>query len=197
MRALMIAVLFTAGLLGLPAPCACAESEALRRPTSQAGEASTAPEDSDRGAWLEQQSRIEKAHFDKAVAHWFQGRYEDAISEYEKAYRATRSPAHIYNIARGYSRLNRHREAADYYRRFLDETKPGPDLEVHLDYTDHRLSAAKYLDEELAQVPPPLHKRKWFRGVTIAGAILTGAAVVSVSSYYSTRPSAPEQVRFP
>lgn len=194
-----LAVFITVGVLCLSG--LAADSDANRDPlqlrVGQSGATNAEPECGDGATWAEQQCRVEKAHFHAAVALWHQKRYEDAVAEYEKAYRATRSPAHMYNMARGYSRLNKHREAAEYYRRFLDETKPGLELEIHLDYSDLRLRAAKYLDEALAQMPPPLHKKKWFRGVTIAGAILAAAAVVSIGSYYGTQPSPPEQVRFP
>ncbi len=53
--------------------------------------------------------------------------WQDAISEYEKAYSASPHPWALFNIAVNYERLDQGRRAATYFRRYLEESKDAQD----------------------------------------------------------------------
>jgi hypothetical protein len=55
-----------------------------------------------------------------------EGRYAEAIAEYEAAYRQVPAPKYLYNVARAYHRQGNKEKALDYYRRYLTDDPNGP-----------------------------------------------------------------------
>ncbi len=53
--------------------------------------------------------------------------WQAAIGEYEQAYAASPHPWALYNIAANYERLGQRRNAAEYFRRYLDESPEAKD----------------------------------------------------------------------
>jgi hypothetical protein len=69
-----------------------------------------------------------KQHFDLASAAEKDGRYRDAIDEYEKAYALVPHVDVLFNIATDFEHVQDWAAAADYYQRYLTErTEPAPD----------------------------------------------------------------------
>ena len=69
-----------------------------------------------------------KQHFDLASAAEKDGRYRDAIDEYEKAYALVPHVDVLFNIATDFEHVQDWAAAADYYQRYLtDRTEPAPD----------------------------------------------------------------------
>jgi hypothetical protein len=69
-----------------------------------------------------------KEHFDLANAAEKDGRYRDAIDEYEKAYALVPHVDVLYNIATDLEHIEEWARAAELYQRYLDErTEPAPD----------------------------------------------------------------------
>lgn len=56
----------------------------------------------------------------EAVEHYGARRYEEAVKLFKQAYEIEQEPELLYNIARSYERLSRHKEAVEWYQRFLD-----------------------------------------------------------------------------
>jgi tetratricopeptide (TPR) repeat protein len=60
-----------------------------------------------------------KLHYQRATRAYDLQKYPEAIDEYQKAYEISGDPPMLYNIAQAYRLANQPREAAQYYRRFL------------------------------------------------------------------------------
>lgn len=67
-----------------------------------------------------------KKHVDLGVAHYEAGRYEEAIKEFELAYRLSHRPAILFNIARAEAKLGHDENAIAFLRRYLEE-RPNAD----------------------------------------------------------------------
>lgn len=62
-------------------------------------------------------------HFGSGVTLYKEGKYAEALAEFERAYEIAPHPLVLYNIAGCHRELSRYAEAVKYYRRFLDEGK--------------------------------------------------------------------------
>jgi tetratricopeptide (TPR) repeat protein len=62
-----------------------------------------------------------KRHVDGGVEAYNAGRYEEAIKEFELAYRLSARPALLFNIARAESKLGHEEAAIAFLRRYLEE----------------------------------------------------------------------------
>lgn len=62
-------------------------------------------------------------HFKSGVALFKEGKYAEALAEFERAYEIAPHPLVLYNIAGCHRELSRYGEAVKYYERFLDEGK--------------------------------------------------------------------------
>lgn len=71
--------------------------------------------------------RAAQEHLRRALEHFRQHRYVDAIHEFELANRATPSADLWYNIARCHELLSHYDEAVEYYRRYLRDKVDPPD----------------------------------------------------------------------
>jgi tetratricopeptide (TPR) repeat protein len=75
------------------------------------------------------------------------GRYEDALPHFEKAYELSPRPQLLYNIAKTEDFMGKRREARDHYRRFLSAV---PDTQ-NRGQVERRIAE---LDTEIAREPP-------------------------------------------
>ena len=94
---------------------------------------------------------------DKAREHYAVGlrafdlaKYDEAISEFEEAYRYKDAPGLLYNIAQAYRLSNRPEEALRYYRTYL-ERKPDAANRAEAESKIDRL--ARILEERKARIP--------------------------------------------
>jgi hypothetical protein len=62
-------------------------------------------------------------HFKRGVALYNEGKYAEALAEFERAYELTPHPLVLYNIAGCHRQLSHYAEAVGFYRRFLAEGK--------------------------------------------------------------------------
>ncbi len=62
-------------------------------------------------------------HFKSGVALFTEGKFGEALAEFERAYEIAPHPLVLYNIAGCHRELSRYGEAVKFYKRFLDEGK--------------------------------------------------------------------------
>ncbi|HEX3760716.1 MAG TPA: tetratricopeptide repeat protein [Kofleriaceae bacterium] len=103
MRALVIPL----ALILAPAPLAAAPA---RRPAPKPAPRTPEQREADR-------------HFKSGVALFKDGKYAEALAEFERAYEIAPHPLVLYNIAGCHRQLSHYAEAVTYYRRFLTEGK--------------------------------------------------------------------------
>ena len=96
-----------AALLSLVAIVVC--SAALAAP-ARADDSRTTKREADR-------------HFKSGVALADEGKYAEALAEFERAYEIAPHPLVLYNIAGCHRELSQYAEAVKFYRRFLEEGK--------------------------------------------------------------------------
>lgn len=148
-----------------------------------------------------------KEHYKNGVQLFDLGRYLDAVTEYELAFRLSDLPGFLFNIGQGYRLANRPREALAAYQGYLRRVPQGPqreEAEKHIAAVQQAIAAeeerAVAAQEEAAlklsaqrtptnaattdfvalpkAVPVrPLYKRAWFWGVLASGVVVVGAAV--------------------
>jgi hypothetical protein len=83
------------------------------------------------GTALAQPRKEAAEHFERATTAEKEGRFKDAIDEYEQAYALVPHADVLYNIARNYEAMQSWQRAADYYQRYLDESsEPPPDVDA-------------------------------------------------------------------
>jgi len=68
-----------------------------------------------------------KRHVELGVGHYDAGRYAEAVTEFELAYRLSNKPALLFNIARAESKLGHEEAAIAFLRRYLEERPDAPD----------------------------------------------------------------------
>jgi tetratricopeptide (TPR) repeat protein len=68
-----------------------------------------------------------KRHVDLGVDHYNNGRYAEAVKEFELAYRLSNRPALLFNIARAESKLGHEEAAIAFLHRYLEERPNAPD----------------------------------------------------------------------
>jgi len=73
-----------------------------------------------------------RAHFERGLDLFDEGRLIEALSEFEEAYRISPAPALLYNLAQIHAELGHAVEAADAYQRFLRDS-PSLDAELRAD----------------------------------------------------------------
>jgi iron complex outermembrane receptor protein len=97
-----------------------------------------------------------RSHFKKGMESIAAGRYDDGISELEKAYEILPHPNVLYNIARAHAEAGNLDKALEYYRRYL-ETNPADKEETSavVKGIEARLRKQE-ADREKAQAEPPV-----------------------------------------
>jgi tetratricopeptide (TPR) repeat protein len=87
---------------------------------------------------------VARRHFAAGGEFYSQGRYQEAMTEFEAARRAKPSPAYDFNIGRCYDRMERWREAAAAYRAYLagaPDATDGPSVRERIADLDRRVAA--------------------------------------------------------
>ena len=69
-------------------------------------------------------------HFERGETARNEGRYREAITEYEQAYDLVPHPFALYNIGICYEKLGDWKQAADYFERYLDKDKSAADASI-------------------------------------------------------------------
>lgn len=98
-------------------------------------------------------TEIARRHFTRGTTLYDDGKYAEAIVEFEAAKKLKQSPALDYNIARCQDRQEHLREAIDAYERFLagaPNDRDAPDVRARIAVLRQRLAEA-----ERAKAPPP------------------------------------------
>ena len=149
--------------------------------------------------------------YQKALALYDEGRYEEALAGFQGAYARRQMPWLLLNIGRTVQRLGRPKEAIGYYERYK---KADPNIDPE---TERRVN--KYIEQAqalLEQTPPspqplnltpppptpvdtpqvatPIYKKWWFWtiiGVVVAGGAV-GAAVGVTQANKQPQPAPPE-----
>lgn len=138
-------------------------------------------------------------HYERARQHSGEGRLQEALAEYQAAYRAASSPSLLFNIGRLHHRLGHLQEAAAYYERFL--RSPGIDEEGRR-RAQTFLGALAAPAEKNPETTGPTAERKTrsrrtgpIVGGVLGGLAATGAVVIgAVLGTRTQSPSAPDGV---
>ena len=95
---------------------------------------------------------LARSHFRQGEAYQAAGAYDQALAEYQTAYRLTPLPALLFNMGQA-SRLLGNKEAAlDFYRRYLDAAPTGPGSD---EARDHVAQLVVELREDKLRLPMP------------------------------------------
>lgn len=94
-----------------------------------------------------------ETHFRVAQEYYEAERFEDALSEFEEAYRLSPRPALLYNIGLAHERLGHWAQARDTYERFIDEA---PD-DAHVAAAQERLERSSRRAEAAERDGPDEH----------------------------------------
>ncbi|HJL01669.1 MAG TPA: tetratricopeptide repeat protein [Polyangiaceae bacterium LLY-WYZ-15_(1-7)] len=90
----------------------------------------------------EEDERAE-GHFRAATSYFEEEAFEDALREFEAAYRLSGRPELLYNIGLSLERLGRWREAADAHGRFIEAAPDNPNVETARERRDRALRRAE------------------------------------------------------
>jgi tetratricopeptide (TPR) repeat protein len=74
----------------------------------------------------DERTRAARALFDAGTIAFRQGRYEDALGNFEQAYRLTHDPVLLFNVATSLDRLRRDAEAVKQFRAYLEAMPDAP-----------------------------------------------------------------------
>jgi hypothetical protein len=116
------------------------------------------------------------AHFERGSRHYQEGRYDEAIAEYEAAYRAQPHPSVLYNIAQAHERLLVYPKAVEYFQRYLAEAGPNA---RHAVIVQNRLRALTQLPARLTISSEPSGATVLVRGQAIGKTPLVNANVTA------------------
>jgi tetratricopeptide (TPR) repeat protein len=131
-----------------------------------------------------------RRHFDKGRALYEQGRYDDALSEFEVARKLKPLPDLDFNIARTHERREAWGEAMAAYERYLAARPDAPDaaeMRARIEVLRARVTPLKPVEAPKPPPPPPRRNRA-LRGAAIGVAIgavvlvVVGAALISTVS---------------
>lgn len=147
---------------------------------------------------------LARAHFITGRSYYDQGRWADALKEFQEAYRLSQRPGFLYNVGVCYEQLHQPAQAIDAFERYLGASPKAPDraeVQTRID----RLRAAEAAAPRPKPAPAvavapaavaatpaparpsdrPVYKRAWFWGVIggaallVAGGITAGVVVAS------------------
>lgn len=150
------------------------------------------------------EEKLARSESEKGQRQYDLGRFDEAIDHYARAYEAMPLPALLFNIAQCHRQLGHDKEAAFFYRRYLDLAKNPPNAAVAkelLAETEKKVSrsdeaketaarAERALKEGQAQAgqAEPLYKRWWF-WAGVGAVVAAGATAVAISAAGSPSPS--------
>jgi tetratricopeptide (TPR) repeat protein len=103
-------------------------------------------------AHADRDRRAASAHFQEGSALYADGRWADALSEFQAGYEAYPLRGFLVNIGQCYRKLDRYDEAADAWRRFLD-THPA-DARLREEVTE-ALTEVDALRQKIEKKPEP------------------------------------------
>jgi tetratricopeptide (TPR) repeat protein len=136
--------------------------------------------------------------FDAARTAFNNGRYEEALEYFTRAYELSGRPELLYNLGQTLDRLDREAEALDHYRRFLVElpdTEMRGQAEGRIRIIEERLAAAEAAEAAAAaevEAPRPAAFDPTGPAVLYA---TSGAALVVGGGPRRARPRSPEPAR--
>jgi tetratricopeptide (TPR) repeat protein len=145
-----------------------------------------------------------RAHFLSGQQYFDNGRYSEALHDFEEAYSLSQRAGFLYNIALCHERLAHDESALSAYQQFLreqPETADRSDIESRIRTLEARIAQRKVVVVVAPQPPPPrparTRTRKWVWGVVGGAVAVVAAAVVAgvvVGTADSTRTLPPVQV---
>ena len=95
-----------------------------------------------------------KAHYEKAQQLYATGSYDEAIAEYNEAYRLKPHPNVLYNIAQAYERLLDYAQSVVWFERYLAEA---PKDDVERPVVENRLRILRNLPARVSVTTIPEH----------------------------------------
>lgn len=95
-----------------------------------------------------------KAFFDSGVRHYNLGHFQDAITDFEKAYNIDPVPILLFNIAQSHRQLGDKERALFFYRRYLEQA-PNPPNKGEVEQRMKDLTQSLQQEHDLKQKPPP------------------------------------------
>ena len=97
-----------------------------------------------------------KAHYEKAQQLYATGNYDEAIAEYQEAYRLKPHPNVLYNIAQAYERLLDYAQSVVWFERYLAEA---PKDAVERPVVENRLRILRNLPARISvtTIPEKVH----------------------------------------
>jgi hypothetical protein len=102
--------------------------------------------------------REAKAHADRALREYNLGNFEEAISEFGKAYEIEPSPILLFNIGLAHRHLDHFERASFFFRRYLNETGPDAasrnDAERYIQEMESKLAQEKKATDSAPTAPP-------------------------------------------
>ena len=132
-----------------------------------------------------------KVHFQAADAYFQRGRYQQAIPEFEEAYRLSQLPEILYDISKCYEALGDLPQARDYLKRFIDTGKAEPADKDKLQALEDRIAAASQPGSQPATHPAPgpsARTRTWAYAAGGSGVVLLlVSAIFTVDSARMSR----------
>jgi tetratricopeptide (TPR) repeat protein len=82
----------------------------------------------------EAQKKEAKGHFEQGRSFYDAGAYDDALREYQAAYKLMPAPQFLFNIAQCFRLKGDKQNAIDYYQKFLDKAPDSPVADEARDY---------------------------------------------------------------
>ncbi|HHH27393.1 MAG TPA: tetratricopeptide repeat protein [Polyangiaceae bacterium] len=121
-----------------------------------------------------------RQHFESGASYFSEGAYENALVEFEHAYRLSPRTAMLYNLGTTYERLGRFSDAADSFERYMREM--GDELErrelLQQRIVNLRRRAASHQQTAASTTTPAASDDGG--GLLIGGAVALGVAGVGV-----------------
>jgi tetratricopeptide (TPR) repeat protein len=135
----------------------------------------------------ESAKEIARGHFHAGKTLFAEGRYREALVEFEAARREVPLPAFDYNIAVCYERMDEPEMAIAAWRRYLHAATPAeePEVRARIDELERVLASRPRVEKPAPSKPPapppPLPGRERYRKMRIAGYVLLGVGVAGVA----------------
>jgi hypothetical protein len=95
-----------------------------------------------------------RTHYQAAQHHYDEGRYDEAITEFEAAYRLKPHPNVLYNIAQAHERLLDYNQSVKYFERYLAEAPPDAEFRTAV---SNRLRILRGLPARISFTTIPEH----------------------------------------
>lgn len=95
-----------------------------------------------------------KAYFESGVRHYNLGHFQEAITDFEKAYNQDPAPILLFNIAQSHRQLGDKERALFFYRRYLEQA-PNAGNKAEVEQRMKDLTQSLQQEKDLKQKPPP------------------------------------------